>query len=118
MPVTWEVPPSEAFQAMTLRYGSLIHQAILHIANVRAVEIESWMKSNAAWQDRTGEARKQLITDIIDLADSAIVIILSHGVDYGVFLELSYGGRYAIITPALDEFIPKIWSDVVRVLGV
>jgi hypothetical protein len=87
------------------------------IADRWAPEIQNWMKENAPWTDRTGNARQGLYTEVQDVANVMVSIILSHGVDYGLFLEVSNQGRYAIINPAIDHFGPKVWADVKRIMA-
>ena len=79
-------------------------------------EIETWMKTNARWIDRTGNARQSLYAEVTRLTDS-VLLAFDHGMDYGFYLELSHAGRYAIIAPALDEFAPRIWRDVKALLS-
>jgi hypothetical protein len=45
-------------------------------------------------------------------------LYLSHGVEYGVWLETAHGGNYAIIQPTFDAHMSRIrntiheyWSD-------
>lgn len=115
MPFTWQRRPTVAFPALTEAYADAIHDAIAQLAERYAAEIEAWMKDNAPWSDRTGNARQTLFAEAIDFTDT-VVILMSHGVEYGTFLELAHGGNYAIITPALDYFIPRIWRDVQALL--
>ena len=112
MSFTWEVTPEQAFDDLIKQYQQEIHSAIKTLANRYAPEIEAWMKQNAKWTDRTGNARQTLHTEVEEVSSIMIGIILAHGVDYGIFLELSHGGAWAIIGPALDSFAPKVWADV------
>lgn len=112
MPFTWQRRPTEAFPALTEAYAQAIHRGVVQLAERYAVEIEAWMKDNAPWQDQTGNARQSLHTEVADIANQAVFILMSHGVEYGIFLELAHGGNYAILTPALDYFMPRIWRDV------
>lgn len=112
MPLTWQRPPEIVFANLAQAYATAIHQGVKTLAERYSVEIEGWMKENAPWIDRTGNARQTLYSEVTDIANEAVIIILSHGVEYGVFLELAHAGSYAVITPALDHFIPRIWRDV------
>ena len=125
MGIVWQVTPDQAFTELVDAYENEIHDAIKQIADRYAPDIEAWMKSNAPWTDRTSNARQSLKAEVLeDFAFNLVTIFLSYGatigsselgeLDYGIFLELSNGGRYAIISPALDEFGPKIWADVQR----
>jgi hypothetical protein len=112
MSFAWERRPTEALPAMTNEYIRLIHLAVLEIANRYAPEIETWMKQNAPWTDQSGNARQTLYTVVYEVSLQAVDIVLSHGVEYGIFLEVCNAGQYAIIGPALDVFAQRIWNDV------
>lgn len=116
MSFQWEVPPDRAFDELASWYTDAIRSAILQLAQQRAPQIEAWMKANARWTDRTGNARQTLTAEAELLGMDAVQITLAHGVDYGIFLELAHGGRWAVIGPALDFFAPRIWADVQALL--
>lgn len=113
----WDVPPQTAFVELADWYASAIHRGVVAIAQKWAPIIENWMKENAPWTDRTGNARQGLHTEIVQVVNSMVRIIMSHGVDYGIWLEVRHAGRYAIVSPALDHFAPKVWADVLRLVG-
>jgi hypothetical protein len=117
MAVVWDVEPEQAFGELADEYISAIHSAIRQIIQRYVPEVEAWLKANARWTDRTGNARQTLFADMEELTNQFVELILSHGVDYGVFLELSHGGSWAIVGPALDYFAPKIWADVQALLS-
>lgn len=113
----WEQPPEKAMSELTEAYVAAIHRGVLAIAKRYAPEIENWMKGGAPWTDRTGNARQTLYTEVNQVVQSMVELILSHGVEYGVYLELNNAGKYAIIDPAIDHFAPRLWSEVVRMLS-
>lgn len=112
----WEVTPETAFGQLTAAYAQAIRRGVRAIAQRRAPEIEAWMKTNAPWQDRTGNARQTLHTEVEDLALDMVQITLNHGVEYGQYLELSHGGVWSVIAPALDFWGPVVWRDVQAML--
>ena len=82
-----------------------------------AGQLEGYAKENAPWTDRTGHARQGLHGGV-DVDDTKFVLYLSHGVEYGIWLEIAHGGNYAIIKPTFDAHISRIrntiheyWSD-------
>ena len=115
MGIEWTSPPSTAVPAMVITYQDRVRRALFLLAASYAPRIEEWMKQNAPWEDVTGNARQKLYADVFELAFS-VGLFIGHGVDYGKFLEHSNTGRYAIVTPALDYWTPKIWQDVKRIL--
>lgn len=76
-------------------------------------EIDAWLKTNAPWTDRTGQARQTLHTEV-ELLIGEAALHLMHGKDYGLWLELKNQGRYAAVLPALDHFAPIIWKAVLE----
>lgn len=117
MSVEWTKRPEDALSELTDAYARAIQRGLVALGLRYAPQIEAWMKKNAVWTDRTGNARQTLWSDVMEVGTQAVVIILSHGMDYGVFLELANAGTYAIITPALDHFAPRIWRDVQRMMS-
>lgn len=73
-----------------------------------AVQGEAAMKEKAPWRDdggnrkdrEPGEARAALFTGT-DLEGTHKRIRFSHGVDYGIWLEISNHGKYQIIMPTV-----------------
>lgn len=76
-------------------------------------------QENAPWENRTGEARRRLNSSYETVANG-FNLVLAHGVDYGVWLELAHEKRYAIIMktveyvgvfdilPDFDKFIERL----------
>lgn len=76
-----------------------------------APRIEEWMKTNAPWKDQTGNARNGLRAEArVGKDDSSIVMYGS--VPYQIWLEVRFGGRYAIIGPAVAEWAPRVMESV------
>ncbi len=72
---------------------------------------EGEMKQAAPWTDRTGNARNGLNAGV-EVGQDKSTLYLSHGVDYGVSLELKHAGRYAIVRPTADQYKPKLRDAV------
>lgn len=112
----WHIPPEAAFPAMYDAYVRRLLKALEQLMQFYAAEIEAWMKTNAVWADRTGNARQGLHAEVETMVD-LIVLSFDHGMTYGVFLEFANQGRFAIIGPALDHFTPLIWRDIQALLS-
>jgi hypothetical protein len=117
MSFQWQVTPQDAFGGLAANYVAAIRQAVGLLAQRWAPTIEAWMKQEAVWQDHTGNARQTLHSEVEGLGTDMITIILAHGMSYGIYLELSHGGRFSVIGPALDHFGPLIWQDVVALFA-
>lgn len=77
-------------------------------------EMEAYAKSNRPWQDRTGEARKRLKGNKKNMGN-VIRCEISHGVDYGIFLEMKNECRYAILKPTVQALSPKVVNGLGKI---
>ena len=59
-------------------------------------QVEAAAKKNARWVDRTSNARNGLFA-VAERERPRYRIVLGHGVPYGVWLEVRFAGKYAII---------------------
>lgn len=109
MTFRWRVSPSRLIRE-TERYGQRVMVAVRAVASYFSTLVQNEMRQHAIWQDRTGNARSGLFSAVDDAAADLVTIYLSHGftVDYGKYLELSRGGRYAIIMPTIQRNIPVL----------
>lgn len=112
----WIVAPNQTIPQMAERYTRAVFQAGRQLAQQNAAEMEAWAKANAPWTDRTGAARAGLHATV-EATGQIGTIVLSHGVDYGLWLEIANGGRFSIIAKAIDMFGPKFMQDLQRMLS-
>lgn len=80
---------------------------IRKVFSFNSSRIESDMKSNARWTDRTGNARNGLMCTVEGRGDE-ITLVLSGSVPYQVYLETRWSGKYAIIKPSVLKWAPKV----------
>ena len=93
--------------------GPRIKRAMVAAANRTAPQAESYMRSNAPWTDRTGNARNGLRAQVV-VDTNSVAIVLHHSVPYGIWLEVRWSGRYAIIEPTIQQYAPKFVDMVAR----
>lgn len=99
-------------------YGDKVQRAVRQIADYWAGVMEAYAKQNAPWTDQTANARQALHAFVEDVSsDGSVALYLSHGMDYGLWLEIRWAGRYAIIWPTIEEHIPQIRAMVQRVFS-
>jgi hypothetical protein len=67
-----------------------------------AKEVEAYAKEHASWEDRTGDARDGLKAQGQQRL-TKYTITLYHTVDYGIWLEVRWDGKYAIILPTIEH---------------
>lgn len=110
--LVWDREVSVFIDGITRAEIDRLNNGVQRIAEKYAPQIQTWMAQHAIWVDRTGNARQGLHTDIENLTADLTSIALSHGVDYGYWLEVAYQGKYAILQPALDYWFPIIMQAV------
>ena len=81
-----------------------------------ASQAEAQARLNAPWTDRTGNARNGL-RGVPEINHPNYAIVLAHSVNYGIWLEVRWGGRYAIIMPTLRSIGPQYIDAAAKVLG-
>lgn len=74
--------------------------------------IETHMKTTAPWTDRTGNARNGLFAKAGHERAQRHWIDLGHRVNYGIWLEIRFAGRYAIVLPTLIAYGPKVMTTL------
>ena len=90
-----------------------MRRAIVAAANYVAPQAEAHMKTTAKWTDRTGAARNGLRAKVETGGDTT-AIILYHSVHYGIWLELRWGGKYAVIEPTVQHMAPVFVQTIGR----
>lgn len=72
-----------------------------------AQKVENQMKHNASWTDRNGDARRGLFHSV-EQSGNTVTARLGHTMEYGRYLELSNGGKYAIVMPTVQAMLPEL----------
>jgi hypothetical protein len=126
----WIKPPSTLAKGLQ-EYQQKLLTAVYAVAAYVGQQMQDQARRQARWTDRTGNARSGLffavdgfglppLTGSLDVRqisiDSTIVsgtsdrlvLCLSHTMYYGKFLELSNGGRYAIIVSTMERNLPQL----------
>lgn len=99
--------------ALGLAADAAIEEALEELAD----EVEEYMRLNAPWEDRSGEARSGLVAEYNESGLFKHQIVLYHTVEYGIWLEVRWNGRFAIIQPTLEHFGPRVMGGLEGVLG-
>lgn len=83
-------------------FGPDIERKIARTVDFFTPRVESYARVNAPWQDQTGNARQGLMSQSSH-APRHHAIDLFHSVPYGIYLEVRFEGRYAIIIPTIQS---------------
>ena len=106
--IVWKRPPRILIQGLD-DYERRVYVAIVAVGNLIGQKMQDEARRDASWTDRTGNARSGLFHQVIeDAARHIVTVYLAHTVKYGGALELSFGGRFAIILPTLQNNFPEI----------
>lgn len=92
-----------------------LRQALYADSLIIAGVMEEWAKSNADWTDRTAHARQFIKSNVHWVNTNELMVSISHGVDYGVYLELANEGKYAVLEVAIAEFQAEFiqgWKEI------
>lgn len=93
-----------------------LDKQLMALMEYYAPQVENWMKDNAPWTDRTGNARNGLATRAFE-DSSAKGLILYGQVPYQIWLEVRWSGKYGIIVPAMEEWGPRVMAGAKGLLG-
>lgn len=90
--------------------------AIHMYAQEGAKKFENYAKTHRPWTDRTGHAKQRLV-GWVETLPNRVRIIIGHGVNYGVFLELCHEKRFAILQPTVNALSREIVQSYKRLIG-
>lgn len=77
-----------------------VQRGVVAAMEYQRPEAETWLRNNATWTDRTGNARNGLFATTKHEGNRH-VMVLAHSVPYGIWLEVRFAGRYAVIEPGV-----------------
>ena len=114
--ISWQRSPANLAVAIS-EYGERIKsRGLPEYLESQAPAVRQDMQQNAPWADRTGAARRGL-SAAVETNGDRIALNLAYSVEYGKYLELSNGGRYAIIGPTVLRWGPRLMDGLRRQLA-
>lgn len=117
MTISWNVDPGEYLERLTRQRTDAIERDVVRLVDRLSNQATTFMRQNARWQDRTGEARAGLYADVEHAVRESVTLLLSHGpaVEYAVWLEYAHRGRFEILSTTSDNFWPLLYRGVVEI---
>lgn len=126
-------PPSTLADGIQ-RYGEKALQAVYAAAAYAGQKMQDEARQRATWEDRTGNARSGLFfavdgfgfgpivgqwstsdpnpmrgdRAVLSGTTDRLILVLGHTMWYGKFLELSNGGRYAVVMSTMERNLPGL----------
>lgn len=79
--------------------------------------LANYAKTHHDWQPRTSNTDNSTKGTVVEVQDEVIRIVLSAGMDYDTFLEMSRAGKWAWLFPAVVECEPQIRQILISKLG-
>ncbi len=140
--VYWVKPPDQLKRNIA-EYGRRVIVAVIAELNYAGMKMQNEARQNATWEDRTGAARSGLFyavesdqgvvygqlgpnaalsmerkidASVVEHTQGRIELYLAHTVYYGKYLELSNGGKYAIIMTTIRRNLPELERQLKRLL--
>jgi len=129
----WVVAPNEQLIPNLEKYGQKALAAVQAAATYWGQSIQDQARLGAMWEDRTGnargglffavdgfglqpltgevtpEAKSQMNDTSVESGDAnTLIVTLGHTVFYGKFLELSNGGKYAIVMSTIEKNLGEL----------
>ncbi len=104
--------PREVWGSKIGAFKRQLRDGIILVLELYAPQIEADMKSNAPWTDQTANARQTLQCFVYEEREGVLVLVAKQEMEYGVWLELKNGGRFAIVIPTLEQYYGQIWQSV------
>ena len=100
-----------------LAFPVVADQAIEELLEVAAEAVQQYAQENAPWEDQSGDARGGLTAEYVDGGLFQHEIVLYHTAEYGIWLEIRWNGRYAIIMPTIERMGPVVMGALSNMSG-
>jgi hypothetical protein len=98
------------------RFDKNIVEAIHTVLDYYATTSVNEMRTGARWTDRTTNARNGLMAKTMNKTNDGGSLVLWHSVPYGIWLEVRWSGRYAIVGPVMHSVAPRIMSTLAQAI--
>lgn len=89
-----------------------MENAAIDSAKEVAPSMEAYAKQNRKWNDRTGHARQGLVGSYVYEKKHFVSCRIYHKVDYGYWLEVIQGGRFAILEETRNMFASQFFDGI------
>jgi hypothetical protein len=100
----------------TKALGPKLNRGISALMLSNAPKVQDYARSNAKWTDRTGNARQGLFAKYSG-EGGVHQIDLYHTVPYGIWLEVRWAGKYAVIAPTVNVEGQRIMAQMQGLLS-
>lgn len=115
--IKWE---KDSLRPTLDEFDAKAKKAILAVFQYWGVKATTQMRDGAKWVDRTGNARNGLQAigtgsgGDSRFSEGRFVLHFVHSMPYGVWLEIRWSGKYAIIGPTMASVAPRLAAMVAQ----
>lgn len=89
-----------------------IRTAVGIYLNYQTPKVQDYMRGNAPWTDQTGNARNGLFAKYSSIEEGKQAIVVYHTMPYGIWLEVRWAGKYAIIHPTITKEGARVFAGL------
>ncbi len=107
-----EFNADEFFDKMSQNTEKL-NESLQTVADFAAADFKNYAKANAPWVDRSGMLRRS-IDSATSFEKGILEIALYDQEDYGVYLELGFEKKYAILLPTVELLATDVLSTILN----
>lgn len=108
--IVWRSSPADMAKRVETYKRNLL-AAVFRLAQEWAKQMADEMRATHPWINQTGEAERKLFGRAFRLVAGAVIAI-GHGVDYGIYLERRWSGRYAVVMPTIQRNQAQIMKNL------
>lgn len=102
----------------TRTYADRLIDAVAALIEGYAGQVVGAAKGGHPWANRTGAAEAGLNSGVIrEAAGEVVTLYLAHGVQYGIYLENKYGGKWGVVRTVLEAAYGPLMADLQALLG-
>lgn len=110
--IVWD---TGTIKVRTSSLPSNINKLVGVVFDRQAIKVQDHARQSAPWTDRTGNARNGLFARSGHNGFSH-EIVLYHTVPYGIWLEIRFAGKNAVIAPTIQKMGPDTMKAVERLI--
>ena len=92
-------------------------KALRIVCDAASKKMAVWAKQNHTWKNHTHNAEQKLAGEGYWENDTNLVCAVMHCIDYGVWLELAHGKKYAVLEDAIESHKDELIAQYKKIVG-
>lgn len=99
-----------------IKFPPKMHAALGTFMEYESGNVQDYMRANAPWTDRTGNARQGLFAKH-EASLTSHKIVCYHTMPYGIWLEVAHDGQYRIIVPTIQSEGKRVMNGIRKLMA-